>query len=334
MQNIGWRKVPKKTLSNGSLIPVIGMGTFGSDNYDAQTIANAVKEGIKIGYRHIDCASVYENEKEIGSVLKNAIDNGIVKREDLWVTSKVWNDKHDHVVESCKKTLTDLQLDYLDLYLVHWPFPNFHPPKCDVNTRQDNAVPYIHENFMNTWAQMESLQKMGLVKSIGTSNMTIPKMKLLLRDCKIKPVVNEMEIHPHFQQPKLFSFLKNNEIEVIGYSPIGSPKRPERDRTPKDTVDIEDPVITSIAQRLNIHPAIVCLKWAVQRGQITIPFTVKKDNLYSNIKGILENSLTDDDMHNISKIDKNSRLIKGQVFLWKTAESWEDLWDLDGNIKK
>lgn len=334
MQNIGWRKVPKKTLSNGSLIPVIGMGTFGSDNYDAQTIANAVKEGIKIGYRHIDCASVYENEKEIGSVLKNAIDNGIVKREDLWVTSKVWNDKHDHVVESCKKTLTDLQLDYLDLYLVHWPFPNFHPPKCDVNTRQDNAVPYIHENFMNTWAQMESLQKMGLVKSIGTSNMTIPKMKLLLRDCKIKPVVNEMEIHPHFQQPELFSFLKNNEIEVIGYSPIGSPKRPERDRTPKDTVDIEDPVITSIAQRLNIHPAIVCLKWAVQRGQITIPFTVKKDNLYSNIKGILENSLTDDDMHNISKIDKNSRLIKGQVFLWKTAESWEDLWDLDGNIKK
>ena len=334
MQNIGWRKVPKKTLSNGSLIPVIGMGTFGSDNYDAQTIANAVKEGIKIGYRHIDCASVYENEKEIGSVLKNAIDNGIVKREDLWVTSKVWNDKHDHVVESCKKTLTDLQLDYLDLYLVHWPFPNFHPPKCDVNTRQDNAVPYIHENFMNTWAQMESLQKMGLVKSIGTSNMTIPKMKLLLRDCKIKPVVNEMEIHPHFQQPKLFSFLKNNEIEVIGYSPIGSPKRPERDRTPKDTVDIEDPVITSIAQRLNIHPAIVCLKWAVQRGQITIPFTVKKDNLNSNIKGILENSLTDDDMHNISKIDKNSRLIKGQVFLWKTAESWEDLWDLDGNIKK
>ena len=334
MQNIDWRKVPKKTLSNGSLIPVIGMGTFGSDNYDAQTIANAVKEGIKIGYRHIDCASVYENEKEIGSVLKNAIDNGIVKREDLWVTSKVWNDKHDHVVESCKKTLTDLQLDYLDLYLVHWPFPNFHPPKCDVNTRQDNAVPYIHENFMNTWAQMESLQKMGLVKSIGTSNMTIPKMKLLLRDCKIKPVVNEMEIHPHFQQPELFSFLKNNEIEVIGYSPIGSPKRPERDRTPEDTVDIEDPVIISIAQRLNIHPAIVCLKWAVQRGQITIPFTVKKDNLNSNIKGILENSLTDDDMHNISKIDKNSRLIKGQVFLWKTAESWEDLWDLDGNIKK
>ena len=334
MQNIGWRKVPKKTLSNGSLIPVIGMGTFGSDNYDAQTIANAVKEGIKIGYRHIDCASVYENEKEIGSVLKDAIDNGVVKREDLWVTSKVWNDKHDHVVESCKKTLTDLQLDYLDLYLVHWPFSNFHPPKCDVNTRQDNAVPYIHENFMNTWAQMESLQKMGLVKSIGTSNMTIPKMKLLLRDCKIKPVVNEMEIHPHFQQPELFSFLKNNEIEVIGYSPIGSPKRPERDRTPEDTVDIEDPVIISIAQRLNIHPAIVCLKWAVQRGQITIPFTVKKDNLYSNIKGILENSLTDDDMHNISKIDKNSRLIKGQVFLWKTAESWEDLWDLDGNIKK
>ncbi|MFA5046797.1 MAG: aldo/keto reductase, partial [Paludibacter sp.] len=232
MQTIDASKVPYKTLSNGAKIPVIGLGTFGSDNYDAETIAQAVKTAIKMGYRHIDCASVYGNEKEIGVVLKEIFAEGIVTREELWITSKVWNDKHKQVVESCKQTLSDLQLDYLDLYLVHWPFPNFHAPKCDVTARQPNSIPYIHENYMNTWRQMESLVESGLVKNIGTSNMTIPKMKLLLRDCKIKPVVNEMEIHPHFQQPELYQFMKDNGVEVIGYSPIGSPGRPERDKTP------------------------------------------------------------------------------------------------------
>lgn len=332
MHSLDYEKVSCKILYNGARIPVIGMGTFGSDNYDDKTIAEAVKKAIKMGYRHIDCASVYGNEKEIGSAIKDVLDEGIVKREDLWITSKVWNDKHSAVVESCHQTLEDLQLHYLDLYLIHWPFPNYHPPKCDVTSRQDNAVPYIHEDYMKTWAQMESLVQAGLVRSIGTSNMTIPKMKLLLRDCKIRPVLNEMEIHPHFQQPELYNFLKENGIEVIGFSPIGSPKRPERDRTPDDTVDIEDPLIVAIARRLNVHPAVVCLVWAVQRGQIIIPFSVKEDKLYSNLKGIIEYRLTDKEMEQISKIDKGSRLIKGQVFLWKTAKNWEDLWDLDGNI--
>jgi len=324
--------VPFKTLYNGAKIPVIGLGTFGSDNYDADTIAKAVKMAVKMGYRHIDCASVYSNEKEIGNALKELFEEGVVTRQDLWITSKVWNDKHNEVVESCRQTLADLQLDYLDLYLVHWPFPNFHPPKCDVNTRQDNAVPYIHENYMNTWRQMESLVEMGMVKNIGTSNMTIPKMKLLLRDCNIKPVLNEMEIHPHFQQPELYNFMKENGVEVIGYSPIGSPKRPERDRTVEDTVDIEDTAIVAAAERLGVHPAVVCLKWAVQRGQITIPFSVNPEKLFSNLKGITEGPLTDDEMNQISKIDKGCRLIKGQVFLWKGAKGWEDLWDLNGEI--
>lgn len=332
MQTVDTNKVPKIKLYNGAEIPVIGLGTFGSDNYDANTIAEAVRTAIKMGYRHIDCASVYGNEKEIGIVLKELISEGVVKREELWITSKVWNNMHKQVVKSCMQTLEDLQLDYLDLYLVHWPFPNFHPPKCDVTTRQNDAVPYIHENYMQTWAQMESLVESGLVKNIGTSNMTIPKMKLLLRDCKIKPVVNEMEIHPHFQQQELFAFMKKNGVGIIGYSPIGSPKRPERDKTPEDTVDIEDPVIVAAAERLNVHPAVVCLKWAVQRGQITIPFSVKEDKMFNNLKGITENPLTAEEMEQISKIDKGCRLIKGQVFLWKTAKSWEDLWDLEGEI--
>ena len=201
-----------------------------------------------------------------------------------------------------------------------------------MTARQPNSVPYIHNDYMKTWAQMESLVENGLVKNIGSSNMTIAKMELLLRDCKIKPVVNEMEIHPNFQQPELFSYLIRNGVQVIGYSPIGSPKRPERDKTPEDTIDIEDPEIVRIAERLNVHPAVVCLKWAVQRGQITIPFSVKEDKLYSNLKGITEGPLTEEEMNSLSKIDKQCRLIKGQVFLWKEATGWEDLWDLNGKI--
>ena len=127
------------------------------------------------------------------------------------------------------------------MYLVHWPFPNFHPPGCAVDSRSPDAQPYIHENFMRTWRQMEKLVDLGLARHIGTSNMTIPKLKLLLRDARIRPAVNEMELHPHFQQPELFDFVRANGIEPVGYCPIGSPGRPERDRTPDDTVDHRRP---------------------------------------------------------------------------------------------
>jgi diketogulonate reductase-like aldo/keto reductase len=328
--------MPFKTLSNGAKIPVIGLGTFGSDNYSNDQIAQAVKFAIELGYRHIDCASVYGNEKEIGEVLSELIGNGTVKREELWITSKVWNNMHGEgdVIKSCKQSLADLQLNYLDLYLVHWPFPNYHAPGCDGDARNPDSKPYIHENYMVAWRQMEQLVEMGLVKNIGTSNMTIPKMKLLLNDARIKPVVNEMEIHPHFQQPELFNFMVENKIVPIGYSPIGSPKRPERDRTATDTVDIEDPVIVAVAERLGIHPAVVCLKWAIQRGEVIIPFSVTPSKITSNIEGALSSLLTSEEMEAISKIDKQCRLIKGQVFLWEGANGWEDLWDLDGNIAK
>ncbi|MCB9260511.1 MAG: aldo/keto reductase [Ignavibacteriales bacterium] len=323
-------KVPYFILSNGNKIPAIGLGTFGSDSIDSKTIAETVGNAIKIGYRQIDCASVYGNEKEIGVELKKIIDNKIVNREDLWITSKVWNDKHNEVIESCKQSLNDLQLEYLDLYLVHWPFPNFHPPFCDVNTRNPDSKPYIHEDFMKTWQQMEKLVELGLVKNIGTSNMTIPKLKLLLRDCRIKPVCNEMELHPHFQQKELFDFCVNEKIQPIAYSPLGSPARPERDRTPDDTVDLEDPVILKIAEKYKVSPAKIAIKWAIQRGQIPIPFSVNHNQ--DNLEAALMNPLSDSDMAEIETIDKNCRLIKGQVFLWKENQNWEDLWDLNGEI--
>ena len=238
------------------------------------------------------------------------------------------------VIASCKQSLADLGLDYLDLYLVHWPFPNFHAKGCTVDSRSPDARPYIHENFMKTWAQMEQLVEMGLVKSIGTSNMTRAKMELLLRDCKIKPVATEMELHPHFQQQELFDYYIANEIQPIGFCPIGSPTRPDRDKTETDTVDIEDPVVKKIAARLGCHPATVCIKWAIQRGQIPIPFSVYEAEYRSNLRCALPDymRITDEEMAELATIDKKCRLIKGQVFLWKDNQEWTDLWDEDGII--
>ncbi len=326
-------QVPYRTLYTGAKIPAVGLGTFGSDRFTGEEIATAVEGAISIGYRHIDCASVYGNEHLIGPALHSAMNAG-VKRDELWITSKVWNDMHGEgdVLLSCAKTLKDLKLDYLDLYLIHWPFPNFHAPGVSVDSRDPHAVPYIHENYMKTWRQMERLVDMGLVRHIGTSNMTIPKLKLVLRDARIKPAANEMELHPHFQQTDLFKFVVDNGIVPIGFSPIGSPTRPDRDKTPEDTVDIEDPVIVKIADRLGVHPAVVCIKWAVQRGQVPIPFSIYPDQYASNLQSVTSDPLTDAEMQAIAGIDKNCRLIKGQVFLWEGAKDWEDLWDLDGDI--
>ena len=322
--------VPSFTLSTGSTIPCVGLGTFGSDSVPPDTVAATVRKAIDAGYRHIDCAAVYGNEEHIGAVLHDIVSGGSLKREDLWITSKVWNDMHDRVAESCRRSLKDLRLEYLDLYLVHWPFPNYHPPKCDVTVRSPNARPYIHENYMKTWRQMEQLVREGLVRNIGTSNMTVPKLRLLLRDAAIRPACNEMELHPHFQQPELFGFCQGYNIQPIAYSPMGSPGRPDRDRTPEDTVDLQDTVLVSIANRLNMTPAQVAITWAIQRGQIPIPFSV--GHFLENLEAAVKPPLTKKDMEDISRLDKNCRLIKGQVFLWKEKQGWEDLWDPNGEI--
>ena len=325
--------VPQRTLHTGAKIPSVGIGTFGSDRFSAEDVAKAVLGAISVGYRHIDCASIYGNEHLIGESLRTAIQGGI-KREELFVTSKVWNNMHGEgdVLLSLAKSLKDLKLDYLDLFLVHWPFPNHHDQGVSVDSRDPHAVPYVHENFMKTWRQMERLVDMGLVKAIGTSNVSVAKLKLILRDARIKPAVNEMELHPHFQQPELFQFCVDNKIVPIGFCPIGSPTRPDRDKTETDTVDIQDPVVLKVAQRLGVHPAVVCLKWAVQRGQVPIPFSIHRGEYMSNLKCSTENPLTEAEMKELAGIDKKCRLIKGQVFLWTTAKDWPDLWDEDGRI--
>lgn len=322
-------EVPRVSLSGGEQIPCIGMGTFGSDKYGPDLVSAAVGGAIRYGYRLFDCASVYGNEDSIGKTLEELIRSGAVGREELFITSKLWNDMHGKgdALFSLAKTLKDLRLDYVDAYLVHWPFPNYHAPGCPGDARNPDSVPFSAERFLAVWAQMEKIQKMGLARYIGMSNMTIPKLEAVLPHCLIKPALIEMELHPSFQQAALFNYCVERHIQIVGYCPIGSPNRPERDKTASDLVDTELPEIAAVAKAHGIHPALVCLKWAVQRGGIPIPFSTTEKNYKANLRCVTEDPLSPSEMEAIARADNNCRLVKGQVFLWEGAKGWEDLWD-------
>ena len=328
--------VPKRTLYDGSLMPGIGMGTFGSDRFTAEQVSAAVAGAIEVGYRMFDCAAVYGNEDLIGKVFQAAFEKGTVKREELFITTKVWNNMHGQgdVLLSCAKSLRDLKLNYIDLFFIHWPFSNYHAPGCDGDARNPDSTPFSVDAFMATWRQCERLVDMGLVKYIGMSSMTIPKLEAVLPLCRIKPAAIEMELHPSFQQQELFDYILARNIQPIGFCPIGSPTRPDRDKTPDDVVDIQMPEVVEIAKAHGVHPAVICIKWAVQRGQTPIPFSVYENEYISNLKCVTEDPLTEAEMESIQHADKNCRLIKGQVFLWSGANDWHDLWDEDGTITK
>ncbi len=319
--------VPSYKLNTGAMMPAVGLGTFGSDKYTPDRISEAVKGAVKAGYRMLDCASVYQNEDQIGKVLSGLFAEGIVKREDLFITSKVWNDQHREVGKACRKSLSDLQLSYIDLYFVHWPFPNYHAPGCDGDSRNPDSKPFSVDEFMDTWRQMEKLHDLGLVKAIGMSNMTVSKLEQVLPLCRIMPAALEMECHPSFPQQELFDYAQKHRIQPIGFCPIGSPSRPERDRCEDDVTDTQLPEVVTVADNHNIHPALVCIKWAVQRGLCTIPFSVKEPQYLSNLKCTTEDPLTDEEMELLKKADRNCRLVKGQVFLWPGANDWTQLWE-------
>lgn len=334
MKMIDPKLVAKRKLASGEEIPGIGMGTFGSDRFTAEQVSGAVLGAARIGYRMFDCAACYENEEQIGQVFHQMMEEGI-KREELFITSKLWNNMHKpaDAEQAIKKTLEDLRLDYLDLYLIHWPFRNYHEPGCAGDARNPNSHAYIHEEYMETWAMMEKFQKEGLTRYIGTSNMSIAKLKLLLRDCSVRPMFNEMELHPCFQQQALFDFCRAEGIQPIAFCPIGSPTRPDRDKAEGDVADIQHPVVVEIARAHNVHPAVICVKWAVQRGQIPIPFSIHENEYESNLRCTVEDPLTAEEMERLAKMDVSCRLIKGQVFLWDDIEDYRILWDEDGVIR-
>ena len=324
--------VPKVKLYTGEQIPCVGMGTFGSDRFTPEQVSNAVAGAIRCGYRMFDCAACYGNEDQIGEVFHAAFEEGVVERKDLFIMTKVWNDMHERVEESCRKSIQDLQCDYIDLFFIHWPFPNYHAPGCDVDSRNPDSRPFSVEEFMNTYRQCEELVRKGLIRHIGISNMTIPKMEAVLPLMEIMPSACESEMHVCFQQKEIFDYLTEHKIQPIGFMPLGSPQRPERDMCPEDVADLQTPEMQEIAKAHGCHPALIALKWAHQRGQIPIPFSVHEAEYVSNLKAMTEDPLTEEEMKTIETLERNNRLVKGQVFLWEGAKDWHDLWDEEGKI--
>ena len=319
-------RIPTFKLNNGANIPAVGIGTFGSDKYSADDIAEAVYGAVRDGYRLIDCAAVYGNERNIGHSISRLISEGTVTRSELFITSKVWNDRLREVGAACEESLRDLGIDYVDLYFIHWPYPNYHAPGCDGDARNPDSKPFSVDEFIDTYRQCEELYAEGKIRAIGISNMTVSKLEAVLPKLNIIPAALEMELHPAFQQPELLSYAQAHGIRPIGFCPLGSPSRPERDRTDGDIPAMSMPEITEIAAAHGIHPAEVCIKWSHQCGAVPIPFSVKPAQYRSNLNCVCSEPLTEAEMERIRKADKDCRLIKGQVFLWEGADDWRELW--------
>ncbi|CAH1991523.1 unnamed protein product [Acanthoscelides obtectus] len=270
-------------------------------------VTQAVKDAIDVGYRHIDCAHVYGNEKEVGAAIKAKIADGTVKREDLYITSKLWNTMHrpDMVEPALKTTLQHLGLEYLDLYLIHWPFAMKEGTEELFPTNSDGTTAFSDVDYLDTWKAMEAVQKKGLTHSIGVSNFNKKQLERVLANCTIAPVTNQIEVHPYLNQKKLIEFCKSKNIIVTAYSPLGSPDRPWA--KPGDPQLLDDPKIKSLADKYKKTPAQIVLRYQVQRGCITIPKSVNRKRIEENFN-IWDFQLTPQDIALIDTFDCNGRI--------------------------
>lgn len=336
-------QVHQLTLSSGRTMPAAAFGTFHSD-WAQEYMEDATVEAIRLGWRHIDTARAYENEEVAGEAIRRAIKEGyIASANDLFITGKLWNGHMApaDVAPACETTLQALGVEKLDLYVNHWPWPNVHAPGCEGDHRNPDAVPYIHDQFMETWSEICKLKKSGKVIDIGTSNHTEATMKLLLRDVTVeeRPVYNQMEMHPLFQQTELRRYFESEEIVCSGYMAVGSPHRPGRDTFKEHRADLEDPTILEMADELGVSPGSVALSWAIQRENKSGGFVVmstQSQRIRDNLSAAVEDLLSEEQLLRISGdgtpenpgIDANNRLIWGQVFLWPEADGdWRILWD-------
>jgi alcohol dehydrogenase (NADP+) len=311
--------------ANGDQMPLLGLGTWKSE--PGQVYA-AVREAIRLGYRHIDCASIYGNEPEIGNAIRDAITAGEVSRDELWITSKLWSNAHgrDAVEPALRRTLQDLGLDCLDLYLIHWPVP-LQPGVAFPSSAQDLRPP-AEVPLIDTWAGMEAAVEAGLTRHIGVSNFSSTKLRDLLAHGRIRPEVNQVERHPLLQQPELVDFCKGEGIHLTAYSPLGSLDRPAFTKASDAPVLLENPVITAIAAEHGCTPAQVLIAWHLQGGISTIPKSVTPARLRENLAAATI-QLSQADCDRIASLDQHQRLLDGSFWLmeggpWTIQMLWDE----------
>jgi len=304
---------PRVRLSDGRDMPALGLGTWKSKPGEVQ---QAVAHAIRAGYRHIDCAAVYKNEAEVGAGIAECIDAGVVTREELWVTSKLWNSEHaaEAVPAACEKTLRDLRLEYVDLYLVHWPVTGV-------------AGPELKPPMSETWAAMEQLRVQGKAKSIGVSNFSAKKLRDVCEHAAVPPAVNQVEVHPLFRQDKLIAACKELGVHVTAYSPLGSPDSATMLKREAPSV-LDHPVVVQVAERTGRSTGQVLIRWALQRGTSVIPKSVTPARIDANL-AVLDFELSPEDMAALDSIEPQVRMVAGAFWLSPEGpyKTLEDLWD-------
>uniref|UniRef100_V5GT06 1,5-anhydro-D-fructose reductase n=1 Tax=Anoplophora glabripennis TaxID=217634 RepID=V5GT06_ANOGL len=297
-----------RKLNNGNTIPTIGLGTYKSKPGEVE---EAVKYAIDIGYRHFDCAWFYANEKEVGDALQAKLHEGVVKREELFVVTKLWNNFHEkkNVVPMLRESLKSLQLEYVDLFLIHWPF-GFKETADGLPT--DGTASYSDVDYLETWEGMEECVKSGLTKSIGISNFNKEQVARLVNNCRIKPVVNQVEVNPNINQKELIQFCKERDIVVVGFCPLGRSTQSTTISTyPRST--ILDPKVIEVAKKYNKTPAQVILRYLVSLGICVIPKSVTKSRILENFD-IFDFELEQKDVAYLDSCNTNQRVSPMSVY--------------------
>jgi len=305
--------VPLVELNDGNNIPIIGFGTMGVDE-------TAVSIALDAGYRHFDCADVHQNEEAVGKALRHAIDEGKVKREDLFITSKVWPTwvGNGRPMKSVLRSLQSLELDYLDLLLIHSPTPfkqedhTYWPVGEDDRCQLDESIELI-----DIWKEFEQIKKAGLTRSIGVSNFNSRQLDDLIKNSSTVPVVNQVESHPFNSNSKLLKWMNDRNIEMIAYSPLASPGMKDR-KTPSP---LDVPLIEYIGMSYNKTPADICLKWQTQRNVIAIPKSSTEHRINSNIN-IFDFWLSEKEMASIEDLNKDMRNFTWDVFGIDKHKNW------------